>query len=77
MSTLLTNTAHEHGASPCRGLMATPSMPMSMSNHADSNADQAKTRWLGDVDSGNLCTEFTGIYSAKRVTTGRLREGLT
>ena len=81
MSELLTSAVPMHGSSAPRHAASVPSMSMPMSNRNNpvyaAAAQHAKTRWLGIVDSKDLCIKSTGIFGTERVTTGSLREVLT
>jgi hypothetical protein len=87
MSVVLTTATPMRGSSASRPSASRPvaSAP-SMPNRMDRNgmnpvyvaaAQHAKTRWLGTVDSKDLCIKSTGIFGAERVTTGSLGEHLT
>jgi hypothetical protein len=87
MSELLYTADAMRGSSASR--RAGAAMPAAVSAASDTNAasnpnpvygptaQHATTRWLGTVDSMDLCTKSTGTFGIERVTTGSLREILT
>jgi hypothetical protein len=80
MSSLLISAAPMPGSSALGHAWPAPSMPspaMSNRNNPAYAAQHATTRWLGTVDSMDLCTKSTGIFGAERVATGSLGEHLT